>query len=31
MFGVIVLVRINTTQNLNPDPNPQNDIGEGHP
>ena len=31
MFGVIVMVRVNTTQNLNHDPNPQNAIVEGHP
>ena len=29
MFGVMVMVRVNTTQNLNP--NPQNEIVEGHP
>ena len=29
MFGV--RVRVNTSQNLNPYPNPQNDIVEGHP
>ena len=28
MFGVMVMVRVNTTQNLNP--NPQNEIVEGH-
>ena len=34
MFGVMVMVRVNTTQNLNPDPfdsNPQNEIVEDHP
>ena len=36
MFGVMVIVRVNTTQNLNPesltlDPNPQTEIAEGHP
>ena len=32
MFGIMVMVRVNTTQNLNPDidPNPQNGIVEGH-
>ena len=29
MFGVMVMVRVNTFQNLNP--NPQNGIVEGHP
>ena len=29
MFGVMVMVRVNTTQNLNIDPNPQNGIVEG--
>ena len=28
MFGVMVMVRVNTTQNLNPDP--PNEIVEGH-
>ena len=31
MFGVMVMVRVTTTQNLNSDPNPQNEIVEGHP
>ena len=31
MFGVMVMVRVNTTQNLNLDPNPQNGIVEDHP
>ena len=38
MVGVMVIVRVNTTQNLNPesltlDPNPQSqtEIAEGHP
>ena len=30
MFGVMVMGRVNTTQNLNLDPNPQNEIVEGH-
>ena len=32
MFGVMVMVRVNTTQNLNLtlDPNSQNEIVEGH-
>ena len=32
MFGVMVMVRVNTTQNLNPelDSNPQNEIVEDH-
>ena len=29
MFGVMVMVRVNISQNLNP--NPQNGIVEGHP
>ena len=36
MIGVMVMVRVNTTQNLNPesltlDSNPQNEIVEDHP
>ena len=32
MSGVMVMVRVNTTQNpLTLDPNPQNDIVEGYP
>ena len=31
MFEVMVMFRVNTTQNLNSDPNPQNEIVEGHP
>ena len=31
MFGSMVMVRVNTSQNLNLDPNPQNGIVEGHP
>ena len=32
MFGVMVMVRVNTTQTVTPtlDPNPQNEIVEGH-
>ena len=34
MFGVMVMVRVNTTRNINPDPghnpNSQNEIVEGH-
>ena len=33
MFGIMVMVRVNTTPNvsLTLDPNPQNEIVEGHP
>ena len=31
MFGVMVMDRVTTTQNLNFDPNTQNEIVEGHP
>ena len=32
MFGVMVMVRVNTTRNINPahNPNSQNEIVEGH-